>query len=54
MKLYAFAFLVTAIMFITMSYPSIGQQSGNLAFGAGIICLVLAVGFYINGKPKSI
>jgi SSS family transporter len=54
MKLYAFAFLVTAIMFITMSYPSIGQQSGILAFGAGIICLVLAVGFYINGKPKSI
>jgi len=54
MKLYAFAFLVTSVMFIGMSYPSIGQQSGNLALMAGIICLALSIGFYIKGKTKTL
>jgi Na+/proline symporter len=54
MKLYAFAFLVTAVMFISVSLPSIGLQSGNLALFAGIISFVLAVGFYFNGKTKTL
>jgi hypothetical protein len=54
MNLYAFAFLVTAVMFIGMSFPSIGQQSGNLALMAGIICLALAIGFFSKGKAKTL
>lgn len=54
MLLYAFAFLVTAIMFIVMSVPSIGNQSGNLALGAGLICLFLAIIFYSKRNTKSV
>jgi hypothetical protein len=54
MNLYAFAFLVTAVMFITMSLPSVGQQSGNLALMAGIICLALAIGFFTKGRAKTL
>jgi hypothetical protein len=54
MKLYAFAFLVTAVMFISVSLPSIGLQGGNLALFAGIISFALAVGFYFNGKTKTL
>lgn len=53
MKLYAFAFCVTGAMFIAMSIPSIGQQSGNLAVGAGVICLVMAFYFFTKRKQSN-
>jgi Na+/pantothenate symporter len=50
-KLYAVALLVTGVLFIVMSIPSIRNTSGMSSMIAGIICLVLsAVMLFINRK----
>ncbi|MBC7888470.1 MAG: Na+:solute symporter [Ferruginibacter sp.] len=54
-KLYAVALLVTGILFMGMSIPSLSNASGISSFVAGIICLVLAgVMWMINNKPAKI
>ncbi len=53
MFLYAFAFFVTAVMFIGMSVPSLGNQSGNLAFVSGLFCLGLSIYFFTKRKAKT-
>jgi Na+/proline symporter len=50
MLLYAIAFLVTGVMFIAMSIPSIGNSSGKLAMGSGVSCLIGALIFYTKRK----
>ena len=52
MKLYAVAFIVTGSMFIAMGIPSIGNLSGKLAIGSGIICLIGALIFYSKREKK--
>ncbi len=48
-KLYAVALLVTGVLFIAMSIPSIKNTSGMSSMTAGVICLVLAaVMFFLN------
>ena len=49
-RLYAVALAVTGVLFGVMSLPSITQTSGRFAFGAGIICLVLAVILWLRNK----
>jgi len=52
-RLYAVALAVTGGLFIAMSTPSLTQTSGQFAFGAGLICLVLAVVlWYWTRAPK--
>lgn len=46
MILYAIAFLITGSLFVVMGIPSISIQSGKLAVGSGIICLIGAAVFY--------
>ncbi|MBC7920065.1 MAG: sodium transporter, partial [Ferruginibacter sp.] len=41
-RLYAVALTVTGGLFIAMSTPSLGQNSGKFAFGAGVLCLLLS------------
>jgi hypothetical protein len=50
MLLYAIAFLVTGVMFIAMSIPSISVSSGKLAMGSGVACLIGALIFYLKRK----
>ncbi len=52
-RLYAVALVVTGLLFAAMSLPSIQVTSGQLAFGAGILCLVAAVFLWTrNASPK--
>lgn len=54
-KLYAVALLVTGSLFIIMSFPSLGNSSGQSALTAGIICLALAaVMWFVNRRKKLI
>jgi SSS family solute:Na+ symporter len=46
--LYAVAFLVTGALFIAMGIPSVGDLSGKLAIGSGIICLTGSMFFYFK------
>jgi SSS family transporter len=41
-RLYAVALAVTGGLFMVMSGPSLGQTSGQFAFGAGVICLLFS------------
>lgn len=41
-RLYAVALVVTGGLFMVMSGPSLGNTSGKFAFGAGVVCLLLA------------
>lgn len=50
MSLYALAFAVTGSLFIVTSIPSIGTQSGKLALGCGMVCVVAAIIFYLKRK----
>jgi len=50
MLLYAFAFFITGALFIGMSIPSISTDSGILAMGSGIACVVGAFVFYFKRK----
>jgi len=54
MLLYAFAFFITGALFITMSLPSIATDSGKLAMGSGIACLLGALVFYVKRKKTKI
>ncbi|MCE6991205.1 sodium:solute symporter family transporter [Dyadobacter sp. CY323] len=47
-RLYAVALAVTGILFGVMSLPSIGETSGRFAFGAGAVCLILAVFLWLR------
>ena len=49
-RLYAVALAVTGILFGVMSLPSIGETSGRFAFGAGIVCLLLAVILWLRNR----
>lgn len=52
-RLYAVALVVTGLLFAAMSVPSIRVTSGQLAFGAGILCLVAAIFLWTrNASPK--
>ncbi len=54
-KLYAIALLVTGLLFMVMSVPSLSNTSGISSFVAGIICLLLALIMWkINNKKSSI
>lgn len=53
MMLYAFAFVVTGLMFIAMGIPSAAVMSGKLAIGSGIICLIGAGVFYSKRTKKN-
>ncbi len=53
MLLYAFAFVITGTLFIAMSLPSIATDSGKLAMGSGIACLLGALVFYLKRKGKT-
>ncbi|MEO7767818.1 MAG: sodium:solute symporter family protein [Ferruginibacter sp.] len=53
-KLYAIALLVTGLLFMVMSVPSLRNTSGISSFVAGIICLLLALLMWtINNKKGS-
>ena len=53
-RLYAVALLVTGVLFVVMSIPSIKNTSGMSSMVAGIICLFLAgVMFFITRKPAT-
>lgn len=47
-RLYAVALAVTGVLFGVMSLPSIGETSGRFAFGAGTVCLILAVFLWLR------
>ncbi len=50
-KLYAVALLVTGVLFIVMSIPSIRNTSGMSSMIAGVICLVLSgIMLFLNRK----
>ncbi|ODS84282.1 MAG: sodium transporter [Cytophagaceae bacterium SCN 52-12] len=52
-RLYAVALVVTGLLFAAMSLPSIRVTSGQLAFGAGILCLAAAIFLWTkNALPK--
>ena len=52
-RLYAVALVVTGLLFAAMSLPSLRVTSGQLAFGAGILCLVAAIFLWTkNASPK--
>jgi len=53
MVLYAIAFLITGSLFVVMGLPSIALQSGKLAIGSGIFCLIGAAVFY-SKRPRTI
>ncbi|MDZ4807730.1 MAG: sodium:solute symporter family protein [Bacteroidota bacterium] len=53
MLLYAFAFFITGALFITMSLPSIATDSGKLAMGSGIACVLGALVFYVKRKEQT-
>jgi Na+/proline symporter len=53
MVLYALAFSVTGSLFIITSIASLGSQSGNLAMGCGIACVIAALVFYSKRKRKA-
>src|SRR6218665_420125 len=42
-RLYAMAVMVTGILFIAMSLPSIGETSGIFSCSAGVICIVFSI-----------
>ncbi|GAB3958691.1 hypothetical protein GCM10028805_53510 [Spirosoma harenae] len=51
-RLYAVALVVTGILFMAMSVPSLGETSGRVAIGAGLLCLVLsAIMWYRASRP---
>ncbi len=50
--MYGIAFGLTGSMFLIMGFPSLGLLSGQLAFGAGFLCL--CVGGYLYFKKKEI
>jgi len=52
MLLYSLAFVITGVLFIAMSLPSITTDSGKLAMGSGIACLLGALVFYLKRKGK--
>jgi solute:Na+ symporter, SSS family len=52
MLLYALAFAITGSLFIITSIASLGSQSGNLAMGCGIACVLGALVFYSKRKRK--
>jgi len=52
MVLYALAFTVTGSLFVVTSLASLGSQSGNLALGCGIACIITAIIFYSKRKRK--
>ena len=51
-KLYAVALLVTGVLFVVMSIPSIKNTSGMSSAVAGAICLVLAGVMYFLNRQK--
>ncbi len=52
-RLYAVALVVTGLLFAAMSLPSLRVTSGQLAFGAGILCLIAAIFLWTkNASPK--
>ncbi len=54
-KLYAVALVVTGLLFIIMSIPSLTEVSGISSFTAGMICLLASgIVWYLNRKPVSI
>ncbi|WP_233219013.1 sodium:solute symporter family transporter [Adhaeribacter arboris] len=50
--LFAIAMSTTAVLFLTMSLPSITKLSGQLSFGAGTICLIGAGILWVQAKSK--
>jgi solute:Na+ symporter, SSS family len=52
MVLYALAFAITGSLFVITSIPSIGIQSGKLALGCGIACIIAALVFYSKRKKN--
>jgi len=54
MLLYALSFVITGVLFIAMSLPSIATASGKLAMGSGIACLLGALVFYVKRKKTKI
>ena len=52
MLLYALAFVVTGSLFIVTSIPSLTTQSGKLAMGCGIACVIAATVFYSKRKKQ--
>jgi hypothetical protein len=52
-KLYAVALLVTGVLFIVMSIPSIKNISGMSSMIAGAICLVLAGVIWVLNRRKA-
>jgi solute:Na+ symporter, SSS family len=50
--MYGIAFTLTGSMFLIMGFPSLGLLSGQLATGAGLLCL--CVGAYLYFKKKKI
>lgn len=51
-RLYSVALLVTGVLFIIMSTPSIHQTSGRASFTAGAICLVLAAVVWYRNRSS--
>lgn len=52
MLLYAIAFSVTGLLFVVVGSTAIANQSGKLAVGSGIACIIAAIVFYSKRKSK--
>ena len=54
LRLYIFSFGATGLLFLVLSFPSIGQLSGRMATTAGFICLLIAsVGLWKDKKQNN-
>lgn len=51
-RLYAVALVVTGILFVVMSIPSVRETSGQFALGAAIVCLILAVVLWLRNTES--
>lgn len=52
-RLYAVALVVTGALFMAMSLPSVDKTSGRVAFGAGILCLLLSAFMWYRQRSRT-
>ncbi len=50
--MFAFCFLVSGILFISMSLPSISTNGGLYGFISGIVCLIATIPFAVNYRKS--
>ena len=48
--LYIASLVVSGALFIGMGLPFIGRLSGILSVGSGVVCILIAIGMYLNSR----